>query len=49
MSSYTVTQVKKADGSWINPPYIDGAVLVNLGEMMQMWTADQYIAVVSIM
>lgn len=40
-------QVKNTDGTWINAEFIDGAVLVNLGEMMQTWTADKYRAAVS--
>lgn len=37
-------QVKKADGSYINAPYLRGTVLVNLGALMQQWTCDQYLA-----
>ena len=39
--------MKKADGGWIDPPLVENAVLVNLGEIMQKWTADKYIATVS--
>ena len=27
-------------------PHIDGAVLVNLGALMQQWTSDKYLATV---
>ena len=36
-----------ADGSYIQAPYIPGAVLVNLGALMQRWTSDKYLATVS--
>ncbi|XP_064406736.1 uncharacterized protein LOC135351611 [Halichondria panicea] len=35
-------QVKKKGGGYIDVPYIDGAVLVNLGALMQQWTGDKY-------
>lgn len=31
-------------GNYIDVPYIAGAVLVNLGALMQQWTADSYVA-----
>eukprot|EP00118_Oscarella_pearsei_P015422 m.139075 g.139075 ORF g.139075 m.139075 type:complete len:311 (+) comp38266_c0_seq6:90-1022(+) len=37
-------QVKKSSGGYIDVPYVSGAVLVNLGSLMQRWTSDQYIA-----
>ncbi|XP_065826250.1 uncharacterized protein [Oscarella lobularis] len=37
-------QVKKTAGGYINVPYVRGAVLVNLGSLMQQWTSDKYIA-----
>ena len=40
-------QVKKTDGTYIQAPYIYGAVLVNIGALMQQWTTDKYLATVS--
>ena len=39
-------QVKRADGGYIDVPYMPEAVLVNLGALMQQWTADVYLATV---
>lgn len=39
-------QVKLASGGYINAPYRQDAVLVNLGALMQNWTSDQYMATV---
>jgi len=41
-------QVKHSSGKYINAPYVPDAVLVNLGALMQKWTADKYLATVSI-
>ncbi len=38
--------MKKKGGGYIDVPYIDGAVLVNLGALMQQWTGDKYPATV---
>ena len=40
-------QVKRKDGGYIDVPYVEGAVLVNLGALMEMWTGDKYPATVS--
>ena len=40
-------QVKQCSGGYIDAPYIPNAVLVNLGALMQRWTADTYLATVS--
>ena len=40
------TQVKKCGGGYIDVPYIEDAVLVNLGALMQKWTSDRYMATV---
>ena len=40
-------QVKRSDGGYIDVPYMPDAVLVNLGVLMQQWTADGYVAAVS--
>lgn len=37
-----------AGGGYIDVPCVDGAVLVNLGALMQRWTADVYKATVSV-
>jgi len=41
-------QVKHSSGEFIDVPYVPDAVLVNLGAIMQKWTADKYLATVSI-
>ncbi len=38
-------EVKSGD-EWIQATPIPGTILVNLGEMMQFWTADRYVATV---
>lgn len=37
-------QVKKSGGGYIDVPYMPDMVLVNLGILMQKWTADTYLA-----
>ena len=39
--------MKRKDGGYIDVSYVEGAVLVNLGALMQMWTGDKYPATVS--
>ncbi len=41
-------QVKRSDGGYIDVPYMRNAVLVNLGALMQNWTADAYLATVRV-
>ncbi|XP_041651772.1 UPF0676 protein C1494.01-like [Cheilinus undulatus] len=38
-------QVLSRSGEFINVPCIPGAVLINIADMMQRWTSDQYISV----
>ncbi len=38
--------MKKCGGGYIDVPYIEEAVLVNLGALMQRWTSDKYLATV---
>ena len=42
-------QVKDTSGGsgYITVPHIDGALQVNIGGVMQRWTADKYVAPVS--
>ncbi|XP_038053832.1 2-oxoglutarate-dependent dioxygenase htyE-like isoform X2 [Patiria miniata] len=37
-------QVCKRDGTYVSVPMIEGAILVNIGDTLQRWTADVYIA-----
>jgi isopenicillin N synthase-like dioxygenase len=37
-------QVENLNGEWIEAPAIPGTLVVNLGEMMERWTNDQYVA-----
>ena len=46
MFLFVCTQVKLASGGWIDVPCMDDAVLVNLGDFMQRWTSDKYLATV---
>ena len=43
-----ILQVKKINGGYIDVPYMEEAVLVNLGALMQQWTSDKYLATVGI-
>ena len=44
VSSTLHTQVKNSAGEYITVPHIDDALQVNIGAIMQRWTADKYIA-----
>ncbi|XP_030844482.1 UPF0676 protein C1494.01-like isoform X2 [Strongylocentrotus purpuratus] len=37
-------EVQDVEGDWIQAKPVEDAVIVNLGDLMQMWTADQLIA-----
>lgn len=39
-------QVCTRTGGYISAPNIPGAVLINIADLMQRWTADQFISVV---
>ena len=41
--------MKKCGGGYIDVPYLQDAVLVNLGALMQNWTSDRYMATVSLL
>lgn len=41
-------QVKNSRGEYITVPHVPEALQVNIGGVMQRWTADKYIAPVSI-
>ena len=47
-SDFNFLQVKKSKGGYIDVPYMEEAVLVNLGALMQQWTSDKYLATVGI-
>lgn len=40
-------QVRQRSGEFICAPSIPGAVLVNIADLMQRWTSDQLVSVVS--
>ena len=40
-------QVRGQSGEFISAPTIPGAVLINVADLMQRWTSDQYVSVVS--
>ena len=31
-------QIQSLDGKWVDVPYLEGAFIVNLGDMLQFWT-----------
>jgi isopenicillin N synthase-like dioxygenase len=35
-------EIRKRDGEWIAAPYIDGTLIINLGDLMQRWTNEVY-------
>ena len=35
-------EVQGRDGSWISVPPVEGALVVNIGDLMQRWTNDRY-------
>ncbi|KAL6106322.1 uncharacterized protein ACO6RY_10224 [Pungitius sinensis] len=39
-------QVRRRSGEFIDVPYVPGAVLVNVADLMQRWTADRFVSVV---
>lgn len=46
---YTITlQVRDTNGTWVEARPIPGTILVNAGDLLQMWTAGKFIATVSI-
>lgn len=40
-------QVRRRDGKWINADPIPDTILVNAGDLLQMWTAGKLLATVS--
>jgi isopenicillin N synthase-like dioxygenase len=37
-------ELKKRDGEWVAAPYIDGTLVVNIGDLFQRWTNDRYVS-----
>jgi isopenicillin N synthase-like dioxygenase len=37
-------QVKRRGGGWINVPVIEGAFIVNIGDLMMRWTNDRWVS-----
>jgi isopenicillin N synthase-like dioxygenase len=35
-------QVKNKVGEWVNVPVVEGTFIVNIGDLMQQWTNDQW-------
>jgi isopenicillin N synthase-like dioxygenase len=35
-------QVKRRDGTWIEAPYVEGSFVVNIGDMLEIWTCGYY-------
>ncbi len=39
-------QVQNADGEWIDVPYVEGGLVVNIGDLMMRWVNDQWISTI---
>jgi isopenicillin N synthase-like dioxygenase len=37
-------QVKNRAGQWIDAPYIDGTFVINIGDMLQLWSNDLFVS-----
>ncbi|WP_142850820.1 isopenicillin N synthase family oxygenase [Telmatospirillum sp. J64-1] len=37
-------ELRKRDGEWIAAPYIEGTLVVNIGDLFQRWTNDLYVS-----
>jgi isopenicillin N synthase-like dioxygenase len=37
-------EVRRRDGTWVRPQVPDGALVVNLGDMLARWTNDRYVS-----
>jgi isopenicillin N synthase-like dioxygenase len=37
-------ELRKLDGEWVAAPYIEGTLVVNLGDLFQRWTNDVYVS-----
>ncbi len=37
-------QVRTLDGEWVDVPYVPGGFIINIGDMMQRWTNDQWLS-----
>lgn len=40
-------QVRSRSGEYVRVPIVPGAVLINIADLMQRWTCDQFVSVVS--
>ena len=37
-------QVKNRDGLWIDAPYIEGSFVINIGDMLEIWSNDLFVS-----
>lgn len=37
-------ELQKRDGEWIAAPYIEGTLVINIGDLFQRWTNDVYVS-----
>lgn len=37
-------ELRKRDGEWIGAPFVDGTIVVNLGDLFQRWTNDVFVS-----
>lgn len=37
-------QVRNQDGEWVDVPYVEGGLVVNIGDLMMQWTNDRWVS-----
>lgn len=37
-------EVKLRDGEWVKAPYVEGTFVINVGDMLELWTNDLYVS-----
>ena len=37
-------ELKKRDGEWVSAPWIDNTFVINLGDLIKVWTNDRYVS-----
>ena len=37
-------ELRTLGGEWVSAPYIDGTLIINLGDMLRRWTNDNYVS-----
>ncbi len=39
---YGGLQIQLLDGSWVDAPYVEGALTINIGDLLARWTGDRW-------